>query len=117
VKTPVILVTGFLGSGKTTLLARLLERPELGETAVIVNELGEVGIDHHLLRRVDERTVVLSSGCVCCVMRGDLSDELRDLLDRRDAGEIPQFRRVVIETTGVARAASSCRSRGIPSRG
>lgn len=102
-KTPVILVTGFLGSGKTTLLSRLLERPELGETAVIVNELGEVGIDHHLLRRVDERTVVLSSGCVCCVLRGDLSDELRDLLDRRDAGEIPRFRRVVIETTGVAR--------------
>jgi len=105
VKTPVILVTGFLGSGKTTLLSRLLERPELGETAVIVNELGEVGIDHHLLRRVDERTVVLSSGCVCCVVRGDLSDELRDLLDRRDAGEIPRFRRVVIETTGVARPA------------
>jgi G3E family GTPase len=105
VKTPVILVTGFLGSGKTTLLSRLLERPELGETAVIVNELGEVGIDHHLLRRVDERTVLLSSGCVCCALRGDLSDELRDLLDRRDAGEIPRFRRVVIETTGVARPA------------
>ena len=104
-KTPVILVTGFLGSGKTTLLSRLLERPELGETAVIVNELGEVGIDHHLLRRIDERTVVLSSGCVCCVVRGDLSDELRDLLDRRDAGDVPAFRRVIIETTGVARPA------------
>jgi G3E family GTPase len=105
VKTPVVLVTGFLGSGKTTLISRLLERPELGDTAVIVNELGEVGIDHHLLRRVDERTVLLSSGCVCCVLRGDLSDELRDLLDRRDAGEIPAFRRVVIETTGVAEPA------------
>jgi G3E family GTPase len=105
VKTPVVLVTGFLGSGKTTLISRLLERPELGDTAVIVNELGEVGIDHHLLRRVDERTVLLSSGCVCCVLRGDLSDELRDLLDRRDAGEIPPFRRVVIETTGVAEPA------------
>jgi G3E family GTPase len=104
-KTPVVLVTGFLGSGKTTLVSRLLERPELGETAVIVNELGEVAIDHHLLRQVDERTMVLSSGCVCCVLRGDLSDELRDLLDRRDAGEIPSFRRVVIETTGVARPA------------
>ena len=101
-KTPVVLVTGFLGSGKTTLISRLLERPELGETAVIVNELGEIGIDHHLLRRVDERTVLLSSGCVCCVLRGDLSDELRDLLDRRNAGEIPAFRRVVIETSGVA---------------
>ena len=104
-RTPVVLVTGFLGSGKTTLISRLLERPELGETAVIVNELGEVGIDHHLLRRVDERTVLLSSGCVCCVLRGDLADELRDLLNRRDAGEIPHFRRVVIETSGVAEPA------------
>lgn len=104
-KTPIVLLTGFLGSGKTTLLSKLLGRPELGETAVIVNELGEVAIDHHLLRQVDERTVVLSSGCVCCALRGDLSDELRDLLDRRDAGEIPWFQRVVVETTGVARPA------------
>jgi G3E family GTPase len=102
VKTPVTLVTGFLGSGKTTLISALLARPELAGTAVIVNELGEVGIDHHLLRRVDERTVLLASGCVCCALRGDLADELRDLLDRRDAGEIPPFRRVVVETTGVA---------------
>jgi G3E family GTPase len=102
VRRPVTLVTGFLGSGKTTLLAELLRRPELAQTAVIVNELGEVGLDHHLLRRVDERTVLLASGCVCCTLRGDLSDELRDLLDRSDAGEIPAFRRVVVETTGVA---------------
>jgi G3E family GTPase len=101
-KTPVALLTGFLGSGKTTLLQRLLAHPELGETAVIVNELGEVAIDHHLLRRVDERTVVLGNGCVCCTLRGDLADELRDLLGRRDRGEIPAFRRVVVETTGVA---------------
>lgn len=99
---PVALVTGFLGSGKTTLLSRLLGRPELGETAVIVNELGEVAIDHHLLRRVDERTVLLSSGCLCCTLRGDLADELRDLLSRRTRGEIPPFRRVLVETTGLA---------------
>ena len=101
-KTPVALVTGYLGSGKTTLIARLLAHPDMGETAVIVNELGEVGIDHHLLRRVDERTVLLSSGCVCCTLRGDLADELRDLLDRSASGEIPAFRRVVVETTGLA---------------
>jgi G3E family GTPase len=101
-KTPVVLVTGFLGSGKTTLISRLLVHPELGETAVIVNELGEVGIDHHLLRRVDERTVLLANGCVCCTLRDDLATELRDLLDRRDAGEIPPFARVVVETTGIA---------------
>lgn len=101
-KTPVVLVTGFLGSGKTTLIANLLRHPDLGDTAVIVNELGEVGIDHHLLRRVDERTVLLANGCVCCTLRDDLATELRDLLDRRDAGEIPSFGRVVVETTGIA---------------
>jgi G3E family GTPase len=99
---PVVLVTGFLGSGKTTLISRLLRRPELGETAVIVNELGEVAIDHHLLRRVDERTIVLDGGCVCCSLRGDLADELRDLLSRRTRGEIPPFSRVIVETTGLA---------------
>ncbi len=101
-KTPVTLVTGYLGSGKTTLVSRLLAHPDLGDTAVIVNELGEVGIDHHLLRRVDERTVLLRNGCVCCALRGDLADELRDLVARRDRGEVPPFRRVVIETTGLA---------------
>jgi len=101
-KTPVALLTGFLGSGKTTLLSRLLVDPGMGETAVIVNELGEVAIDHHLLRRVDERTVLLKSGCVCCSLRGDLADELRDLLGRRERGEVPPFRRVVVETTGLA---------------
>jgi len=99
---PVTVVTGFLGSGKTTLLASLLRQPAMGETAVIVNELGEVAIDHHLLRRVDERTVVMDSGCLCCTMRGDLAEELRDLLSRRERGEIPPFRRVAVETTGLA---------------
>ena len=96
------LLTGFLGSGKTTLLSHLLTHPAMGETAVIVNELGEIAIDHHLVRSVDERTVVLDSGCVCCVMRGDLADELRDLFSRRSRGEIPDFRRVAVETTGLA---------------
>jgi G3E family GTPase len=105
VTIPVALVTGFLGSGKTTLVSRLLQHPEMGETAVIVNELGEVGIDHHLLRRVDERTVLLPSGCLCCALRGDLADELRDLKARRDAGGIPPFQRVVVETTGLANPA------------
>ncbi len=100
--TPVALVTGYLGSGKTTLIRAMLESPALGETAVIVNELGEIGIDHAILRRVDERTVLLASGCVCCTLRGDLADELRDLVDRRASGEIPPFTRVVVETTGVA---------------
>jgi G3E family GTPase len=101
-KHPVTLLTGFLGSGKTTLLGELLSHPDMGETAVIVNELGEIGIDHHLVTQVDERTVVLDSGCVCCVMRGDLADELRDLFSRRIRYEIPDFRRVVVETTGIA---------------
>ena len=101
-KLPVALVTGFLGSGKTTLIGSLLAHPDMGETAVIVNELGEAAIDHHLLRRVDERTVVLGNGCVCCTLRGDLAEELRDLLSRRDRGDIPGFGRVVVETTGLA---------------
>jgi G3E family GTPase len=101
-KTPVAVVTGYLGSGKTTLISALLRHPEMGETAVIVNELGEVGIDHHIVSQVDERTVLLASGCLCCTLRGDLADELRSLVDRRDAGEVPPFRRVVVETTGLA---------------
>jgi G3E family GTPase len=101
-KTSVALVTGFLGSGKTTLISQLLGHPAMGETAVIVNELGEVAIDHHLLRRVDERTVLMKSGCLCCTLRGDLADELRDLLSRRERGEIPEFKRVVVETSGLA---------------
>jgi G3E family GTPase len=101
-RLPVVLVTGFLGSGKTTLISALLAHPAMGETAVLVNELGEVAIDHHLMRRVDERTVVMGSGCICCTLRGDLRDELRDLLARRARGELAPFGRVVLETTGLA---------------
>ncbi len=104
-RAPVAVLTGFLGSGKTTLLSSLLEHPSMGETAVIVNELGEIAIDHHLVTQVDERTVVLPSGCVCCSLRGDLADELRELLARREQGEITRFRRVVVETTGLAEPA------------
>jgi G3E family GTPase len=101
-KVPITLITGFLGSGKTTLLRELLADPELGETAVLVNELGEIALDHHLLSRIDERTVVLASGCVCCTIRADLADELRDLEARRSRGEIPGYERVAIETSGLA---------------
>ena len=101
-RTPVTLVTGFLGSGKTTLLQRLLLDPAFSDAAVLVNEIGEIGLDHHLLRRIDERTVVLASGCVCCTVRADLADEMRLLEARRLRGEIPAYRRVVIETSGLA---------------
>src|SRR5262249_50955007 len=101
-RLPVVLVTGFLGSGKTTLISALLAHADMGETAVLVNELGEVAIDHHLVRRVDERTVVLDSGCVCCTLRGDLQDELRDLLARCARGDLAPFTRAVGETTGLA---------------
>jgi G3E family GTPase len=99
---PVNLITGFLGSGKTTLLKGLLNSPELGNAAVLVNELGEVGLDHHLLRRIDETTVLLQSGCLCCTIRSDLRDAIHDLFDRRERGAVPPFDRLIIETTGLA---------------
>jgi G3E family GTPase len=99
---PVNIVTGFLGSGKTTLLQRLLKSPQLTEVAVLVNELGEIGLDHHLLQTVAESTLLLENGCVCCAIRGDLQQALRDLLSKRMRGEVARFRRVVIETSGLA---------------
>ena len=101
-KRPVTIVTGFLGSGKTTLLGRALSEPSMANTAVLVNEFGEVGLDHHLLRRVDERTILLGSGCVCCTTREDLVSALMELLDMDQRGEIPRLDRVVVETTGLA---------------
>ena len=100
--TPVTLLTGFLGSGKTTLLRRLLADPALGDTAVIINELGEVGIDHLLVERLDDQMVLLKSGCVCCTVRGELASAIRDLHSRRERGLVPPFRRLVIESTGLA---------------
>jgi G3E family GTPase len=100
--TPVVVVSGFLGSGKTTLLGNLLRDPQAGEVAVIVNEFGEVGIDHHLVRKTDARTTLLRNGCVCCSLRDDLAEALGDLLSQRARGAIPPFGRVVIETTGLA---------------
>jgi G3E family GTPase len=99
---PVHVITGFLGSGKTTLLQRLLAAPELADTAVLVNEFGEIGLDHHLLRRVAEDIVLLQSGCLCCTIRGDLSSAIRDLYGRRERGEVTPFARLAIETTGLA---------------
>jgi G3E family GTPase len=100
--TPVTLITGFLGSGKTTLLRRLLRDPALSDTAVLINEFGEIGLDHHLLERIDETMVMLQSGCVCCTIRGELSAAIKDLHSRRDRGLLPPFRRLVIESTGLA---------------
>ena len=100
--TPVTLITGFLGSGKTTLLQRLLLDPTLSDTAVLINEFGEIGLDHHLLERIEETMVMLQSGCVCCTIRGDLSTAIKDLHSRRERGLLPPFRRLVIESTGLA---------------
>jgi G3E family GTPase len=101
-RTAVNVLTGFLGSGKTTLLQRLLRSPQMSRTAVLINEFGEVGLDHLLVEPIDETVVLLASGCICCTIRGDLNGALRGLLGRRDRGEIPAFDRVVIETTGLA---------------
>ncbi|MCT4578909.1 GTP-binding protein [Donghicola sp.] len=99
--TPVVLLTGFLGSGKTTLLQRLLTDPSMAGAAVLINEFGEVGLDHHLLDRIDDNVVLLKSGCICCTVRGEVADALSNLNTMRASGEIA-FDRVVIETTGLA---------------
>ena len=99
--TPVILLTGFLGSGKTTLLQRLLTDPAMARAAVLINEFGEVGLDHHLLDRIDDNVMLMKSGCICCTVRGEVADALQNLNSLRSRGEIA-FDRVVIETTGLA---------------
>jgi G3E family GTPase len=101
-RLPVSVLTGFLGSGKTTLLKALLKHPDMEETAVVINEFGEVGLDHLLVEQSSEDMVVMDSGCLCCTIRGDLIETLRNLIRRRWKGEIPAFKRLVIETTGLA---------------
>ncbi|MGE0340562.1 MAG: GTP-binding protein [Xanthobacteraceae bacterium] len=103
---PLNVFTGFLGAGKTTLLNRLLKDPALSDTAVLVNEVGDIGIDHNLYEIVEEGIILLSSGCLCCAVRGDLVNSLENLLRARDNGRCKPFNRVVIETTGIADPAS-----------
>lgn len=97
-----VVVTGFLGSGKTTLLRGLLAEASFRDTVVIVNEIGEVGLDHELISFASEQTIVLPGGCICCSIREDIEISLRELFDALDAGHIPPFSRILIETTGVA---------------
>ena len=96
---PVTVLTGFLGAGKTTLLNRLLPQPEMAGTAVLVNEFGDIAIDHLLVEKLDDTTILLPSGCLCCSVQGDLARALADLVPRIHAGEV---QRVVVETTGLA---------------
>jgi len=96
------LLTGFLGSGKTTVLSELLKQPDMEGTAVVINEFGEVGLDHLLVESTQEDILLLESGCLCCTVRSDLIEALERLLFRMEEGEIPEIRRVVIETTGLA---------------
>jgi G3E family GTPase len=101
-KLPVTIITGFLGSGKTTLISRLLMHPDMNRVAVVINEIGEVGIDNDLVRMSSENVTLLANGCLCCTVRTDLQETLRELFGQRRAGEIADFDRVVVETTGLA---------------
>jgi G3E family GTPase len=101
-RIPVTIVTGFLGSGKTTLIRELLATPEGANTALVINEFGEEGIDHALLRASSDATVLLGNGCVCCAVRTDLQESLRMLFADRARGAVPSFARVIIETSGLA---------------
>ncbi len=99
---PVFVITGFLGSGKTTLLNRMLRHPSLRDAAVLVNEFGDVGLDHFLVEKMDENTVLLESGCLCCTIRDDLKKSIIELNSKRERGEVPRYKRMIVETTGLA---------------
>ena len=101
-RIPVNVLTGFLGSGKTTVLRHVLRHPGFADTAVLINEFGEIGLDHLLVGQLQQEPTLLPSGCICCTIRGDLSQALHDLQAARHAGSIPPFRRVIVETTGLA---------------
>jgi G3E family GTPase len=102
---PIAIVTGFLGSGKTTLISRLLCDPDMHDTAVIVNEFGEVGLDHNLIKAATDNVMLLPNGCLCCSIRQDIVQTLRELYRSWLTGSVPNFRRVIIETTGLAEPA------------
>jgi G3E family GTPase len=95
-------VTGFLGSGKTTLIRSLIRRPEFGRLAVVVNEFGEIGLDHDIIEASSDDVYMLVGGCLCCMVRGDLSETLTDIVARRAVGELPKFDGVIVETSGLA---------------
>jgi G3E family GTPase len=99
---PVLVLTGFLGSGKTTLLGHLLRQSDFSRTAVVINEFGEIGLDHDLVEASDDSFIALTTGCLCCKVRDDLVATLDDMLRRREQGRVPAFTRVVIETSGLA---------------
>ncbi len=101
-RIPVTIITGFLGSGKTTILNHLLRDPRLTDTAVIVNEFGEIGLDHLLVESAIDQMVLMDNGCLCCTVRGDLVDTLADLMRRAEEGSVPAFSQIMIETTGLA---------------
>ena len=101
-RIPIVLITGFLGSGKTTLLGKLLRHPGMDRAAVIINELGDIAIDHQLVASSSEQMTLLGNGCLCCTVRTDLQETLRELFIKRRAGEVIDFDRVFVETTGLA---------------